>query len=176
LSSEEEKYEALEQAFDRDLKNVSSKLENGNGKGSKKDQRQAPKHDYMTFKYSSRFRGLLHEAILLNGTPVFLKYENGQIQVVPTIEEQDRILRPPSIEEYPYEPIEFNSQEELKKYQDTVLNEVDKEILFQKILETVSLYVDQDEAIKKMLDGFSRLKNIVFPKDTATSNSTMKLS
>jgi hypothetical protein len=128
LSSEKEKYEALEEAFDRDLEGVSNKLGNGNGKGSKKDQKQAPKHDYMTFKYSSRFRSTLHEAILLNGIPVFLKYENGQIQAVPVIEEQDRILRPPSIEEYPYEPIEFNSFEELKKYQDTVLNEVDKEI------------------------------------------------
>jgi hypothetical protein len=153
-SLEEDKYEALEEAFDRDLEDISKKLENGNGKSTnKKDQKQVPKHDYMTFKYSSRFRGLLHEAILLNGTPVFIKYENGQLSVVPTIEEQDRILRPPSIEEYPYEPIEFRSYEEIKKFQSIVLKDVDKEILFQKILETVSLYVDQDEEIRILISA-----------------------
>ena len=47
------------------------------------NQTNKQKHEYMTFKYSSRFRGTLHEAILLNGKPVFLKYENGQVQVVP---------------------------------------------------------------------------------------------
>ncbi|MPZ05863.1 MAG: hypothetical protein GEU26_05490 [Nitrososphaeraceae archaeon] len=152
---EEDKYEALEEVFDRDLEDSLKELGNGNGNGkfTKKAQKQAPKHDYMTFKYSSRFRGVLHEAILLNGTPVFLKYENGQITTVPTIEEQDRVLRPPSIEEYPYEPIEFNSYKELKKFQQIVFEEVDREILFQKILETVSLYVDQDEEIRILISA-----------------------
>lgn len=148
---EEEKFEALEEAFDRDLEDSVKKLGNGNGKGSKKDQKQ--KQDYMTFKCSSRFRGVLHEAVLLNGVPVFIKYEDGQVSVVPNIEEQDRILRPPSIEEYPYEPIEFSSYEELKKFQQIVLEEVDKEILFQKILETVSLYIDQDEEIRILISA-----------------------
>ena len=149
---EEEKYEALEEAFDRDLEDIQKKLENGNGK-AKKDQKQEQKHEYMTFKYSSRFRSRLHEAILLNDSPVFLTYENGQFTVVPKIEEQDRILRPPSIEEYPYEPIEFSSYEELKKFQQIVLEEIDKETLFQKILETVSLYVDQDEEIRILISA-----------------------
>lgn len=153
IEEEAEKYEALEKAFDRDLEETPTPLGNANGKGTanKKEQKQKP--EFMTFKYSSRFRGTLHEAILLNGTPVFIKYESGQIQVVPTIEEQDRILRPPSIEEYPYEPIEFSSQEEFKKYQQITVEEVDKETLFQKILETVSLYVDQDEEIRILISA-----------------------
>jgi hypothetical protein len=107
----------------------------------------------MTFKYSSRFRGTLHEAILLNGKPVFLKYENGQVQVVPKIDEEDRVLRPPSIEEYPYEPIEFESYEEIKKYQAIISREATNEILFQKIFETVSLYIDQDEDIRILISA-----------------------
>lgn len=139
--------EAIKDAFIDDLKKY------GNGNGRSKNTKTEQKHEYMTFKYSSRFRGTLHEAILLNGSPAFLKYENGRISVVPKIEEQDRILRPPSIEEYPYEPIEFNSVEEIKKYQDTVLNKVGKEVLFQKIFETVSLYVDQDEEIRILISA-----------------------
>ena len=150
-AAEEDKYKALEEAFERDLEVNIKKISYGHSKN--KPEKQVPKHEYMTFKYSSRFRGTLHEAILLNGTPVFLKYENSQVQAVPTIEEQDRILRPPSIEEYPYEPIEFGSYEELKKFQVIVLNEVDKETLFQKILEIVPLYVDQDEEIRILISA-----------------------
>jgi hypothetical protein len=153
-SIEGDKYKALEEAFDRDLEDTLKKFGNGSSKGAnKKDQKQVTKHEHMTFKYSSRFRSTLHEAILLNSNPVFLKYENGQIQVVPIIEEQDRILRPPRIEEYPYEPIEFNSYEELKKFQQIVLQEVDKETLFQKIFKTVSLYIDQDEEIRILISA-----------------------
>jgi hypothetical protein len=147
---EQDAFKELEEAFDRDLDDTVKKLGNGNSKATtKKEQKQ--KHDYMTFKYSSRFRGVLHEAILLDGSSVFIKYEKGQIQVVPYIEEQDRILRPPSIEEYPYEPIEFNSYEELNKFQHIILEEIDKETLFQKIMELVSLYVDQDEEIRILI-------------------------
>ncbi|MPZ06930.1 MAG: hypothetical protein GEU26_11045 [Nitrososphaeraceae archaeon] len=150
-SIEEDTYKALEEAFDKDLEDTEKRLGNGKGKATKKDQNQ--KYDYMTFKYSSRFRGTLHEAILLNGAPVFIKYQDGQIQAVPNIEEQDRILRPPSIEEYPYEPIEFSTYEELKKFQQIVLEGVNKEILFQKIFETVSLYIDQDEEIRILISA-----------------------
>ena len=63
------------------------------------------------------------------------------------------MLRPPSIEEYPYEPIEFESYEEIKKYQAIISREVTKEILFQKIFETVSLYIDQDEDIRILISA-----------------------
>jgi hypothetical protein len=150
-SIDEDTYKALEEAFDRDLEDTEKRLGNAKGKATKKNQNQ--KYDYMTFKYSSRFKGTLHEAILLNGKPVFLKYENGQIQVVAKIEEEERVLRPPNIEEYPYEPIEFDSYEEIKKYQAIVLTEVSRGILFQKIFETISLYIDQDEEILVLISA-----------------------
>lgn len=147
--------------FDQALNNLELEHETINVWGNADDNRhsknklekQIIKHEYMTFKYSFRFKGTLHEAILLNGKPVFLKYENGQVQVVPKIEEEDRMLRPPSIEEYPYEPIEFESYEEIKKYQAIISREVTKEILFQKIFETVSLYIDQDEDIRILISA-----------------------
>jgi hypothetical protein len=83
---------------------------NGNGNGNernrssnRKDQhnKQEQKREYATFKYSSRFRGALHEAVLVNGEPIFLKYENNHLETVRRVEEINRILRPPRIEEYP---------------------------------------------------------------------------
>jgi hypothetical protein len=151
------------EAFDKALDNIELELDtinvwgnsngNANGHSKKQSQNRTTKHEFMTFKYSSRFRGTLHEAILLNGKPVFLKYENGQVQVVPKIDEEDRVLRPPSIEEYPYEPIEFESYEEIKKYQAIISREATNEILFQKIFETVSLYIDQDEDIRILISA-----------------------
>ena len=150
-TAEEDKFKALEEAFERDIEDITKII--GDGHSKNKLEKRVPKHDYMTFKYSSRFRDTLHEAILLNGKPVFLKYEDGQVQVVPKIEEEDRVLRPPTIEEYPYEPIEFESYEEIKKYQATVLRGVTKEILFQRIFETVSLYIDQDDEIRILISA-----------------------
>ena len=82
-----------------------------------------------------------------------INLENGQVQIVLKIDEEDRVLRPPSIEEYPYEPIEFESYEEIKEYQAIVLKEVNKGILFKKIFETVSLYIDQDEEIRILISA-----------------------
>ena len=99
LPTNKEKEES--EAFDQVLNNLELEhdainvWENGNSNGhssNNKPAKQITKHDYMTFKYSSRFRGTLHEAILLNGKPVFLKYENNQVQVVPKIEEEDRVF------------------------------------------------------------------------------------
>jgi hypothetical protein len=107
---------------------------------------QEQKREYATFKYSSRFRGALHEAVLIDGEPIFLKYENNHLETVRKIEEINRVLRPPCIEEYPYEPIEFSSLEEVTRYERMALNET-IETLYQKIKTAVSLYVDQDEEV-----------------------------
>jgi hypothetical protein len=128
---------------------------NGNGNGNernrssnRKDQhnKQEQKREYATFKYSSRFRGTPHEAVIINGEPIFLKYENNHLETVRKIEEINRILRPPCIEEYPYEPIEFSFLEEITRYERMALNET-IETLYQKIKTAVSLYVDQDEGV-----------------------------
>jgi hypothetical protein len=125
---------------------------NGNSSGnnknqkyhSKKDEKLKPQHP--VFKYSSRLRGLLHEAILLGSEPFFLTYSNGHLGLVKDIEEANRILRPPCIEEYPYEPIEFDSLKEIKEYEGMALTET-LDSLYQKVKTVVILYIDQDMEI-----------------------------
>lgn len=51
------------------------------------------------------------------------------------------------MEEYPYEPIEFESEEEIRQYLKRARNET-TESLFQRIFRTISLYIDQDEDIR----------------------------
>ena len=53
------------------------------------------------YKYSNRGKGPLHGAILLAGRPIFITYNNGNIEQVETIEESNRIIKPPEAEEYP---------------------------------------------------------------------------
>ena len=142
--------------------------DNGNGNGNSRKQKQQnqnqnqnqkqkqdkAKHEYPTFKYSSRFRGLLHEATLLNGEPVFLTYSSdGHLNVVKKIEEVNRILIPPCIEEYlAYEPIEFKPLKEIQEYEEKAKKET-IDTLYQKIRDTVWLYVDQDEEIQVLVSA-----------------------
>ena len=58
----------------------------------------------------------LHEAVIVNGLPFFIKYNHNSntFELVEKIEENSRILRPPNKEEYPYTPYEFESNEELE--------------------------------------------------------------
>jgi DNA adenine methylase Dam len=126
------------------------KFGNGNGNASKQNEKtQIP-----IFKYSARFRKSLHEAILLNDEPVFLTWSEGNrhLNSSKQIEETNRVLRPPSIEEYPYEPIEFSSLEEIKDYEGIAQNET-VDSLYQKIKDKVSLYIDQDKEIIILMSG-----------------------
>ena len=80
-------------------------------KASRDNKRQLP-----TYKYSAKGKGPLHEAIIVNGRPLFLKNENNEITLVDKIEEDNRIIRPPYSEEYPYEPYEFANVEEVQGF------------------------------------------------------------
>ena len=92
---------------------------NGNGRGKK----QKEKSEYSTFKYSTRLTGPLHEAIMLGSEPFFLTYSKATgFNLVRKIEEVNRILTPPYPEEYPYDPIEFQSKNELQEYFDLASN------------------------------------------------------
>jgi hypothetical protein len=107
-------------------------------------KQQKPKRPYSTYKYSNKGKGDLHEAVILSGLPVFLKYENGEIKTIQQIEESSRIIKPPNIEEYPYEPYEFVNIEEVRSYFDRAKKEsIDS--LFQKAKSIVLKYNDQDE-------------------------------
>jgi hypothetical protein len=117
----------------------------GNGKARKQDQKQQEKIQIPIFKYTARFKQPIHEAILLGNEAFFLTW-NQQKQVIECIyhiEENKRILRPPDEGEYPYEPIEFESLEEIREYAELARHET-IDSLYQKVKSTVTLYVDQE--------------------------------
>lgn len=130
---------------------------NGSGKsnGKRRDSGQGrtieKKRELPTYKYSKMGKGDLHESIILDGVPLFIKYdfENQQIKIVGRIEQETRILIPPSHEEYPYIPYEFTKQE-LDNYVKLASTE-SIDTLYQKALSLVKLYNDQDEYKLKLI-------------------------
>jgi hypothetical protein len=125
----------------------------GKGKGRKekrdqvgkdKDAQIKPKLQYPSYKYSNRGKGALHEAAIVVGLPVFLKYENSEIKTVAHIEGAVRIIRSPNVEEYPYEPYEFANIAEVQSYYERAKKEsIDS--LYLKAKSIVNKYNDQDE-------------------------------
>ena len=118
---------------------------NSNGKGKKQ---KTEKLDILVYKYSAKGKKPLHEAILLSGEPFFIAYEPDKkyIGCIRNVEEAKRILRPPDESEYPYEPIEFESLSEIKRYTELALNET-IDSLYQQAKNKVVLYVEQEEEI-----------------------------
>jgi hypothetical protein len=98
---------------------------------------------FPTYKYS---KPGLHEAIIVNGLPFFLKYdsESGKLVTVEKIEESSRVLRPPNREEYPYTPYEFTRTDELNEYFERAKRET-MDSLYQKAKFIVKKYNDQDD-------------------------------
>jgi len=93
---------------------VTSDLDNGKDKKKNEEKKnQKAKQHCIAYKYSNKGRDVLHEAVILAGRPVFLKYENGEIKIVESMEEASRIIKPPHPEEYPYEPYEFANMDEV---------------------------------------------------------------
>ena len=75
------------------------------------------KKEIVVYKYSQLGRGPLHEAVIVNGLPFFLKYDHNTqtSELVEKIEENIRILIPPNEENYPsFPPYSFQSNEELE--------------------------------------------------------------
>jgi hypothetical protein len=135
---------------------------NGNGKGKKQKDggkkedeeeqgRKLPKHSI--YKYSNKRRDDLHEAVIYNGLPLFLTYDSisNKIKVVENIRENNRILRPPDVEEYPYEPYEFVGEGEIQKYVDIARNVKSVDHYYERAKEIISKYNDQDEYIITLL-------------------------
>ena len=82
----------------------------------------------------------------MGGIPAFLRYDEANEKIVPyqSIEEETRILRPPSLEEYPYTPYQFESLEELEE----IIGDAKKQTidsLYDRALNFIKLYNDQDE-------------------------------
>jgi hypothetical protein len=110
---------------------------NSNGKAAKKsksdksavddaDNKQKPKSKYTAYKYSKKGKLSLHEAVILAGRPVFLTVNDGNgndFQQYDIIEEHIRVIEPPHVENYPYEPYEFENMDEVLKYRNRALSE-----------------------------------------------------
>ena len=115
--------------------NAAPKKGNGSDSNSKRE--------CTTYKYSNKGNGQLHEAAIISGRPVFLKYGNGEILCVDHIIEPGRIIKPPSAEEYPYEAYEFVDIQEVKLYGEKAEKECEGS-LFDKAKCIVQKYNDQD--------------------------------
>jgi hypothetical protein len=82
--------------------------------------------------------------VILSGRPVFLTYENGNIQPYDVIEEDIRVIEPPHLENYPYQPYEFENVDEVLRYRDRAVGE-NIDSLYLKAKQIASDYNDQRE-------------------------------
>jgi hypothetical protein len=120
-------------------KDLKSLYKDNNGKS--KDEEN--KHSIVAHKYSNDRKGPLYESVILGGLPMFIKYEDGQVKVVPHIEEPSRIIRPPRKQDCPYLPYEFASLEEVQKFADeSRIKSI--ESFYLKAKDIVLRYIDQE--------------------------------
>jgi hypothetical protein len=126
-----------------DMNDVKNKKKRKYNQKSEFQQEEKNKRQCKAYKYSSKGKGDLHEAVIIGGLPVFLKYENGDFKTVEQIEEASRIIKPPYQEEYPYESYDFSSIEEVKEYgKQAKLISIDS--LYTQVKKFVADYNDQD--------------------------------
>ena len=141
-----EYYKEQNKKNDREInRNNEEQVDNKTNGGSKK-----AKPEYPTYKYSSNGKSFLYEAVILNGFPSFLKFENGQVKVAESVHEISRSLIPPSREEYAYEPYEFNNWGEIQTSLDRAKSETINS-LYLNAKGIVQKYNDQDESIINLL-------------------------
>ena len=103
------------------VKSEETKAEAQSSNGKKKEKRE-----FLAYKYSNKKKDDLHEAVILAGKPVFLKYNSEAaepITVVETVEEDFRVIKPPHMENYPYAPYEFENMNEVLSYVERARNE-----------------------------------------------------
>ena len=119
---------------------------------NKQQGKETPKREFITYKYSQMGKGPLHEALIVNGLPFFIKYNHvsKEFELVENIIENSRILRPPNIEEYPYTPYEFESNDDLSFYIEKA-REITLDELYKHSKSIFLKYVDQDQYIINLL-------------------------
>jgi hypothetical protein len=96
----------LNDNHDEILAAVFSNTNTNDNVASDSNDNDKPKRGLTTFKYSQLGKGDLYEAVFINdGLPVFIKYNDqlNEFESFQQIEENTRILTPPSYEECPYE-------------------------------------------------------------------------
>ena len=103
-------------------------------------------------KYSNKGKGQLKEAVIMDGEPYFLKYseEKGLLYVEPCIDEKTRKLRPPHLEEYPYEPYGFTSQS-LNSYYLPLAKKETIDSLYKKIKDKFRLFNDVNNYVVSLM-------------------------
>lgn len=128
-----------------------------------KERAENHKKENLAYKYSQKGQGCLHEAIILLGRPCFITWnldyglaKNENKKIVPLIEESTRIIRPPSLEEYPYTPYEFADEAELNDYFRRA-NTITLDELYQMAKGIFQKYVKQDNNIIVILTADSIL-------------------
>jgi hypothetical protein len=150
-------------------------------------QKSVDKKEETVYKYSKNGKGELHEAVIIEGKPYFLKYhtkEDGTnfFQSPLYIQEETRRLLPPHIEEYPYDPYIFNSLGEPNQYLQIAKNE-SIDTLYQKIKSIVRKYNDIDEKTLNLIsadilatyfqDRFSTVHYLIIVGDNGTGKSAI---
>src|ERR671920_13705 len=91
--------------------------------------------EFTSYKFSNRGEGDLYEAIIIDGIPYFIKFnqDKKKMLMVPHIEEATRIIKPPEKQEYPYQVYEFENVMEIEKYAEKIINEeINLDVLFKK--------------------------------------------
>lgn len=115
--------------------------------------------EVIAYKYSGNGKYQLHESVILNGIPCFISYDSVKQEAVTRfeIEEQNRIIRPPTREECPFPPYEFDNESELNDYiiRAKQINSIAE--LFNASKYFWTLYIDQDAQIITILAADSIL-------------------
>jgi len=144
---EDEKEDKRERKYRDAIKSFTIPQGNNNNNNNNNDNK---KKIVPTNKYSKLGKGDLYESVILGGIPTFLRYDEENEKLVPyqQIEEETRILKPPSTEEYSYIPYEFTGLEELDEYLKYTKNQIRSiDSLFRLVLDIVGLYNDQDRQV-----------------------------
>jgi hypothetical protein len=131
-----------------------------NNKEKDRDAEPIIKKAVPAYKYSKKGQGCLYEAIILEGQACFVTWSQykKEIKIIPGIEEATRIIRPPSVEEYPYIPYEFADQGELNDFFGKAILIESLDQLYQKARKDFfQKYVDQDKNIITILAADSIL-------------------
>lgn len=120
----------------------------------KKDdnEKEKSKREFITYKYSQTENGELHESILINDFPSFVRYnqKSGESETISEIEENHRILKPPEVNEYPYIPYKFESKKDLDFFIEKA-KKITLDDLYTKCKSIFKRYIDQDEHIILLL-------------------------
>lgn len=121
----------------------------GNTRGTESSEE---KKKFSTLKYSGyrNESSQLYESVIVGGRSCFLDLEEGRIQLREKLEEEERILVPPCLNEVPHHPYSFTDEEEIANLLNFTKS-LKFEDIFKYVKQTVSKYVSHDEFTKTLI-------------------------